>query len=596
MRGMLRSLFLPLLLTLTATAAADTKDLVNGSIRACRALQNEDGSYGPAARQPLVTARLLQAMGDCHEHYTSQDGPFIRDAVAALLTHQQDDGAFAAPADPRRVSLTAEAYLALSATAQTAAYDDARSKAREFLTNSLEKGDLDAATSALLHRALSGKSSPATHLARYFEAGEALTRDGAWLETVAPRLMEAQEKQLAGLDLAGIPPLVDRLLALVDLYGVEKSLSSNSEELADMPRRATPASDEEARERIQAAIAYLDSSQQNGTFGMGGHADPGITGLALSALIRICDRNGLERPDYIDQGLDYLVSMQKEDGSIYQMGLKNYVTSVSVEALAASGNDKYDEAILRATTFLTETQLDEGEGYSSEEDPYYGGFGYGGSEKPDLSNTQMTLQALHEAGRPKSDPAYQKAIQFLNRCQNRAETGSAPIIKRDGTVVTAGNDGGAIYRPGDSKAGTATTADGKVIARSYGSMTYALLKSYLFAGLDPDDDRVQEAVRWISQHYTLEVNPGFDGMSKSAPYQGLYYYYLTMARALKAIGSDEVVDAEGVARDWRSDLREMLFSLQSEEGFWINQRSSRWMEGNSVLTTAYALLALAETS
>ena len=83
------------------------------------------------------------------------------------------------------------------------------------------------------------------------------------------------------------------------------------------------------------------------------------------------------------------------------------------------------------------------------------------------------------------------------------------------------------------------------------------------------------------------------GRSKTAPYQGLYYYYLTMARALKAVGSDQIVDADGEARDWRSDLREMLFSLQSEEGFWINQRSSRWMEGNSVLTTAYALLALA---
>ncbi|MFH0944817.1 MAG: prenyltransferase/squalene oxidase repeat-containing protein [Planctomycetota bacterium] len=596
MSSTLRSIFLPLLLTLTATAAAGTKDLVNDSIRACRALQNEDGSYGPADRQPLITARLLQALGDCDEHYTSQDGPFVRDAVAALLTHQRDDGAFADQGDPRRVGLTAEVYLALSATARTAAYDEARAKAREFLSSSLEKGDLDSATSAQVQRALTGKSAPAIHLARYLEPGETLTRDADWLKTVAPRLLQAQEKELASLDPAGIPLLVDRLLALIDRCGVESSLRSESDELAPMPRRATPASDEEARERIEAAIAFLDSSQQDGTFGMGGHADPGITGLALSALIRICDRTGLERPAYIGQGLDWLVSLQKEDGSIFQMGLKNYVTSVSVEALAASGDPRYEAAIQRATTFLTETQLDEGEGYSAEADPYYGGFGYGSSEKPDLSNTQMALQALHEAGVPEGDPAYQKAIQFLNRCQNRAETGTAPIVRRDGVVVTAGNDGGAVYRPGDSKAGTDVAADGKVFARSYGSMTYALLKSYLFAGLDPDDDRVREAVRWISQHYTLEVNPGFESGSKSEPYQGLYYYYLTLARALKAIGTDEIVDEGGTARNWRSDLREMLFSLQAEEGFWINQRSSRWMEGNSVLTTAYALLALAETS
>ena len=599
MARMLTHLCLPLIALLAADSVAGTKDLVNSSIRASRALQNTDGSYGPADLQPITTARLLQAMGDCHEQYTSQDGPFVRRAVEALLSHQQPDGAFAPEGHPRRVTLTAEALLALNSTATSATYAEAREQARRFLLAQVDNQGLDEDTIELAQRSLNGQGSRLTHLSRYLKSGESLDAGGAWLATVGSRLKASQETMIAELERDGIPALpalVDRLLALIEMNNVEQSLASESDELAPMPRRAFPKNASESLDRIRAAIAFLDAQQTDGKFGMGGHADPGVTGLALSALIRVCDRNGLSRPDYVTQGLDWLASLQKEDGGIYQMGLKNYVTSVSIEALAASGDSRHEAVIRKAAAFLTATQLDEGEGYSAEEDPYYGGFGYGGSEKPDLSNTQMALQALHEAGLSQQDESYAKAIQFLNRCQNRGETGISSVTRRDGTIVTAGSDGGAVYRPGNSKAGDATSADGKVYARSYGSMTYALLKSYLFAGLDPSEPRVLDAVQWISQHFTLEVNPGFEGGPKSAPYQGLYYYYVTLARALAAAGAEQITDQAGTLRDWRQELRDKLFSLQSEEGSWTNQRSSRWMEGSPVLSTAYALLALAETS
>ena len=70
-------------------------------------------------------------------------------------------------------------------------------------------------------------------------------------------------------------------------------------------------------------------------------------------------------------------------------------------------------------------------------------------------------------------------------------------------------------------------------------MTYALLKAYTLAGVDGDDPRVQAAVRWISGHWTVEVNPGADpALGENAPYQGLFYYYTVMAQALAAAGKD----------------------------------------------------------
>ena len=58
-------------------------------------------------------------------------------------------------------------------------------------------------------------------------------------------------------------------------------------------------------------------------------------------------------------------------------------------------------------------------------------------------------------------------------------------------------------------------------------MTYAGLKSMIYAGLTADDPRVKAAYDYITKHYTLDENPGLGQ-------QGLYYYYQTFAKALAA--------------------------------------------------------------
>ncbi len=52
-----------------------------------------------------------------------------------------------------------------------------------------------------------------------------------------------------------------------------------------------------------------------------------------------------------------------------------------------------------------------------------------------------------------------------------------------------------------------------------------------------------------------------------------------------------VVDAEGVAHDWRQELVSQLLTVQRADGSWVNE-NGRWMEQIPDLVTAYPLLAI----
>jgi squalene-hopene/tetraprenyl-beta-curcumene cyclase len=232
--------------------------------------------------------------------------------------------------------------------------------------------------------------------------------------------------------------------------------------------------------------------------------------------------------------------------------------------------------------FLKADQWDEGEG-KTPADPFYGGAGYGHGKRPDLSNTQMMVEALHDSGLPPDDPAYKKALVFIQRCQMLGEISDQSFAK-------GSTQGGFIYSPvsgGESKAET-VDVEGRAELRCYGSMTYAGFKSMLYAGLKPDDRRVQAALDWIRQHWTLEYNPN---MPDKQSRQGLFYYYHVFARALQAWGEPTVRDRAGREHIWRQELVEQLAKTQRPDGSWVND-ADRWMEGLPSLTTAYALLAL----
>ena len=212
--------------------------------------------------------------------------------------------------------------------------------------------------------------------------------------------------------------------------------------------------------------------------------------------------------------------------------------------------------------------MDEEDGYETDH-AYYGGIGYGGDERPDLSNAYMALEGLRATATDPDDPVWEKALTFVNRSQNRSESNDQEW---------AANDGGFTYMPGYSpNGGTA----------SYGGMSSAGLLSLLFAGVDKDDPRIQAAYNWIQANYTLDHNPGAAG-----GVQGLYYYYNVFSKSMAAYGEDVLVDADGMEHNWRNEIALKLLSLQDDDGSWVNPDSPRWWEGNSNLVTAWSVIAL----
>ena len=319
---------------------------------------------------------------------------------------------------------------------------------------------------------------------------------------------------------------------------------------------------------IDRGLEWLKTQQ--GDDGLFQH-HPGMTGLAITAFLRHPENRYAEaNHPFVQRALQALLEMQQPNGAIYnadqQPALPNYNTSISLLALSSTDNPGYRMAIAKAQDFIRGLQVQDSDSV------YYGGIGYGSRETVhDLSNLNFAVQALKESGSD-DQQVWDKAIKFLQNCQNSSETN---------TQSWAGNDGGFIYAPdGESKAGR----DESDKPRSYASMTYAGLLSFIYANVDKDDSRVQAAADWIRKHFTLEENYGMGQ-------EGLYYNFHTMAKALSAYGEPVIVDGKGMAHDWYRELGEKLISAQNPDGFWVN-KSSRWMESLPVLATSYAILAL----
>ncbi len=304
---------------------------------------------------------------------------------------------------------------------------------------------------------------------------------------------------------------------------------------------------------------------------------PGISGLVTFSLLQA----GVSANDaVVEKALKHLESFVQPDGGIYfpKSHHSNYETAICLLAFnAANQKGKYDDLIKQAEKYLRKLQWDDSE-KCDVSDPKYGGAGYGRSgDRPDLSNTTFFLDALQAAGATRDDPAVQNALVFLSRCQNlESEHNTTPFSSKV-------NDGGFYYTPaagGNSQAGN--TENGGL--RSYASMTYAGLKSMVFAGLTPDDQRVKAALEWITKHYTVEENPGLGQ-------QGLYYYFQIFAKSLATLNLDHAIDEDGKPHDWRKELAEHLFQIQQDNGSWLN-KTDRWYEGDPNLATAYSLMAL----
>ncbi|HVL70181.1 MAG TPA: prenyltransferase/squalene oxidase repeat-containing protein [Vicinamibacterales bacterium] len=341
---------------------------------------------------------------------------------------------------------------------------------------------------------------------------------------------------------------------------------------AQPPSRSAGGLSPETRQKLVASLekasAFLRANQQpDGTW----EKHPGITALVAAALLKQPGANRAEQLKATERALDYLKSLQKPDGGMYEKDLPHYITSVAIMALHAGGRPEDKDHILKARDYIVANMIDESEGAKAD-DIMYGGMGYGSAPRPDrrtdMISTEYALRALRDAALPEDNAAWDKALLFLQRTQNLSETNDQKF---------AANDGGFMYYPGFSYHEQGGT-------RSYGSVTYAGLLSYTYANLKKDDPRVKGALKWIRDNYTVDENPGLGQKT-------VYYYYMVFARALQAVGEDVIVDAKGQRRNWREDLGRKLLELQYPEGYWVNTEKWEWQD-NKVLVTAFTMAAI----
>lgn len=363
---------------------------------------------------------------------------------------------------------------------------------------------------------------------------------------------------------------------------------------ADTPRTPPAAFTAEAslRHEVQRAIdrglAWLRTNQHpEGWWSTRDH--PALTALALAAFKGDpAGRYRQDDPDWLKKGFSYLLSCAQPDGGIHQSNLVNYNTAVSMMGLLAANRPEYDPVLRKARRFLLGLQVDFGE-QGKLDTPFDGGIGYGTHyTHSDMGNTLAALEALYHSKRLVEDQAladardlnWEAAIHFLQSCQNLPAYNKETWASDD-----PANKGGFIYYPGHSMAGAETNAaSGRVTLRSYGSISYAGLLSYIYADLKRDDPRVTAVFDWLRRNYTLTENPGMGP-------QGLYYYFHTLAKALAIYGVSDLELHTGQRLNWRKELALRLLNLQQRDGSWVND-NGRWWERDPALVTSYAVLAL----
>lgn len=354
----------------------------------------------------------------------------------------------------------------------------------------------------------------------------------------------------------------------------------------------------ESEASIQRAVNYLTDKQgEDGSW----CKHPAITGLVCMALHSSHSKlNPQIRIDAVEKGRQYILKFVQKDGSIWMAGSEreypNYTTAICLSTLAIINNTADEQILRNGRKFLIDSQLDEDNkaNPTSKDNPSYGGMGYSksGPGAPDLSNTQWALEALYltdyldrepKAKSPsdtkKADLAWGNAVMFLSRLQHVPESNDQVWVVKDKNDPSYG---GFVYKPDESKADEKFEFKG---LRSYGSMTYAGLKSMIYARLKKDDPRVKAAVEWASKNYTLDQNPGMGP-------EGHYYYLTTFAKAHAVLGDDFIVSPDGKKCQWRVDMIKKLLELQKGKGEWYNDKHGRWMETIPELVTAYSLMAM----
>jgi squalene-hopene/tetraprenyl-beta-curcumene cyclase len=343
----------------------------------------------------------------------------------------------------------------------------------------------------------------------------------------------------------------------------------------------------EIKHAIDKGLDWLAANQKaNGCWSTADH--PAVTALALEAFMGEPTHRFQKNPtSTIRNGYKFILSNVKPDGAIYARELENYNTSICMMALVSAHDPSYENVLSHARQWLTGQQIDLNV-KGKIDSPFDGGVGYGDKhDHSDMNNTLTALEALFytkyldrdKATDAAKDLKWPAVIHFIQSCQNLPRDNKEPWVSD-----SAKDRGGFVYTPGESKAGTETNANGHVALRSYGSISYAGLLSYIYADLKQDDPRVVAVMDWLKNNWTVDENPAMGQ-------QGLYYYLHLMTKGLTICHISELTLTNGQTVDWRQKAATKLIDLQKADGSWQNS-VGRWWEKDPALVTAYSVLTL----
>lgn len=319
---------------------------------------------------------------------------------------------------------------------------------------------------------------------------------------------------------------------------------------------------------------------------------PALTGLSVWALSL---SDSTRDSGSVRRGVDYILSTAHPDGSIFVKpseerrggGLSNYNTAIAMVGLYLSGIEEARPYVLRARRFVAGAQHLGG-------DVYHGGFGYDAVTQrvyADLSNTFIAIEGMRltqdiedfRTDGERVDFDREAATEFVSSIQNRRESNPAEWVSDHPE-----DKGGFAYRPEDSRGLVRQTADGKEAFRTFGSMTYAGMLSLIYADVDRNDPRIRSAFEWATRNWTVEEN-------MPAGQEGYFYFINVLSKAMATYGQNVFQRENGEDVNWRVDIINELVRRQrideNGNGFWLNDDNRYW-EGDPVLVTAYALIAL----
>ena len=282
-----------------------------------------------------------------------------------------------------------------------------------------------------------------------------------------------------------------------------------------------------------------------------------LTALIFDTLAMLGDHAGPRGEAALEKAAGFIRRHLNAEGAL---GLADdvpdyptYATALALRGAVRRNSTLFDTS--RMISWLESRQFAEHAGWTRAGSAYGGwGIGAGILAAPhpghiDLSMTRFALEALAAAGRPASDPAFERSRVFLSRCQH-PDGGFffSPVVT---DANKAGEDGGS-YRPYGS-----ATADGILALRASGG--------------DPE-----KAQAWLRRHDSPVLPAGFDAPARQRYARGLRFYYAEAASQIER------------SVDWRGPL----MREQRPDGSWCNPEPLV-KEDDPLIATALAIRALA---